>query len=170
MVVLPDWVPPETSTLSPAATAASRKRAAAGGSVPSRTRSATDAAGATNFRTLTARCRPVTSGSTACSRDPSGRVASTNGSPRSSRRPLVRSIRSTSSATSAAVSTVVVSSLRPRRATKTLPGSLTQTSSTSGSSSQRCSGPKPATASSTARATRGGSSTGGSAEASARRE
>jgi hypothetical protein len=107
---------------------------------------------------------------TACSRDPSGSVASTNGSLRSSRRPLVRSIRSTSSATSASASTVVVSSLWPRRATKTLPGSLIQTSSTSGSSSHRCSGPKPATVSSTARATSPGSPTGGSAEDSARRE
>jgi hypothetical protein len=78
VVVLPDWVPPDTRTVRPAATAASRKRAAAGGSVPSRTRSSTDFAGATNFRTLTARCRPVTSGRTACSRDPSGSVASTN--------------------------------------------------------------------------------------------
>ena len=38
-VVLPAWVPPETRTLSPAATAASRKRAACAVSVPSATSS-----------------------------------------------------------------------------------------------------------------------------------
>ena len=65
-VVFPACVPPETRMLSPAATAASRKRAAAAAvSVPSRTRSSSRRApAATNFRTLTARCRRVTSGIT----------------------------------------------------------------------------------------------------------
>ena len=128
-------------------------------------------AAATNLRMLTARCRRVMSGMTACSRDPSGSMASTNGvaevepPARGLQHPLdqVGHLARRSRI-------VVVSSVRPRRATNTRPGSLIQISSTSGSSSQRCSGPKPATASSTARATRGGSSTGGSAEASARRE
>jgi hypothetical protein len=50
------------------------------------------------------------------------------------RRPEVRSIRSTRSASWLGPRIVVVSSLRPRRATKTRPGSLTQISSISGSS------------------------------------
>jgi hypothetical protein len=90
---------------------------------------------------FTAMCRRVTSGMTTCSREPSGSIASTNGVLMSIRRPELRSIRSTRSASCPAPRIVVVSSDRPRRATNTRPGSLTQISSTSGSSSHRCSGP-----------------------------
>jgi hypothetical protein len=51
------------------------------------------------------------------------------------------------------VSTVVVSWGRPALATKTLPGSLTQISSMSGSSKKGWSGPMPITRSATALAT-----------------
>ena len=61
------------------------------------------------------------------------------------RRPLDLSIRSTSSSTCALVSTRLVSSCRPRRATKTRLGSLIHTSSTAGSSRNGWSGPNPAT-------------------------
>ncbi len=154
--------------LSPAATAVSRNWAACGVTVPSSTSSARDSAATTNLRTLTAMCRRVISGMTTCRRDPSGRAASTNGSDKSMRRPDVRSIRSTNSYTWLGARIVVVNSVRPRLAMNTLPGSLIQISSTSGSSNQRCNGPKPATESRTERATSRSSPTGGSEEDSAR--
>ena len=61
------------------------------------------------------------------------------------RRPLLFSIRSTSSCTCAADRIRLVSSCRPRRATKTRLGSLIHTSSTVGSSSSGWSGPNPET-------------------------
>ena len=67
----------------------------------------------------------VDTGMTTCSRDPSGNTASTNGVDMSIRRPEVRSIRSTRSASSPGARIVVVNSDRPRRATNTRPGSLT---------------------------------------------
>ena len=66
------------------------------------------------------------SGITTCSREPSGKVASTNGEERSTRRPDDFSIRSTKSRTSSAVRIVLVSSAVPPRATKILLGSLIQ--------------------------------------------
>ena len=120
--------------LSPDATAASRKRAACAVSVPSATSSSRLCACRTNLRMLTAMWRRVMSGMTTCSREPSGIIASTNGVHMSIRRPDVRSIRSTRSASSPGARIVVVSSLRPRWATNTRPGSLTQISSISGSS------------------------------------
>ena len=131
---MPACVPPDTRMFSPAATAASRKRATCAGSVPNPTSSSRLCAESTNLRMFTAMCRRVMSGITTCSRDPSGIVASTNGVLMSIRRPEVRSIRSTRSASSPGARIVVVSSERPRRATNTRPGSLTQISSTSGSS------------------------------------
>jgi hypothetical protein len=101
------------------------------------------------------------SGMATCSREPSGSIASTKGVDRSTRRPDDFSIFSTRSRTSSAVRTVVVSSCTPWRATKTLVGSLIHTSSTVGSSRYGCSGPKPATASNTARAAWPWSSIGG---------
>ena len=80
----------------------------------------------TNFRMFTDQCRRVMSGMTTCSRLPSGSIASTNGVLRSTRRPVVLSIFSTRSRTCASPRIVVVSSERPRRATKTRPGSLIQ--------------------------------------------
>ena len=123
-VVLPACVPPATRTLRPLATAASRKVAACLGSVPRRTRSSRWSALTTNLRTLTCQCVRLMSGMTTCSREPSGRVASTNGLLRATRRPLLLSIRSTRSRTSSAVRIVGVSSAMPPRATKTLLGSL----------------------------------------------
>ncbi len=61
----------------------------------------------------------------------------------SRRRPLETSIRSTIPRTSSSVSTIVVSSLRPFLATNTCEGEFSQISSTPGSSSISCSGPKP---------------------------
>lgn len=58
--------------------------------------------------------------------DPNQMFASTNGVDRSTRRPDDLSIFSTRSRTSSAVRTVVVSSCTPRRAMKTVVGSLTQ--------------------------------------------
>ncbi len=113
-------------------------------------------------------CRRVMDGMTTCSRDPSGNMASTNGVLRSMRRPLLRSIRSTSSATSSLVRMSVVSSERPRRAMNTRPGSLIQISSMVGSSSSGCNGPNPAIASWIARATPVRSLIGGSREVVAR--
>ncbi len=84
------------------------------------------------------------------------------------RRPVGRSIRSTSSATWSALRISVVSSERPRRATNTRPGSLIQISSTVGSSSSGCNGPNPATASSTVRVVPTTSASGGNAEVMAR--
>ena len=55
-VVLPAWVPPDTSTLSPEETAASRNRAHWVVSVPSCTRSSRWVARTTNLRTLTDQC------------------------------------------------------------------------------------------------------------------
>ena len=98
-------------------------------------------AGKTNLRMLIAQCLRVTSGMTTCSREPSGKEASTKGCERSRRRPLVISIRSTRSRTCSSASMVVVSSLTPPRATNTRPGSLIHSSSTVGSSRYCCSGP-----------------------------
>ena len=134
MVVLPAWVPPATSTLSPATTQASRKLAAGAVSVPRPTSSSRWFARTMNLRMFTAQCSAVMSGMTTCRRLPSGSIASTNGEERSMRRPEDLSMRSTRSRISAAVKIVVVSSLRPRWATKTLLGSLIQISSTVGSS------------------------------------
>ncbi len=75
---------------------------------------------------LTCQLSLVMSGMTTCRREPSWSVASTKGDERSTRRPELRSIRSTRSRTSSAVRIVVVSSATPPRATKTLLGSLIQ--------------------------------------------
>ena len=145
-VVLPDCVPPATTMFSPATTEASRKSAACVVSMPSPTRSLTVRARTTNRLTLTAQCSRVMSGMATCSRLPSGSIASTNGLLRSRRRPDTRSMRSTRARTCASSMTTVVSSLRPSRAMKMRSGALIQTSSTVGSSKNRCSGPNPAIA------------------------
>ncbi len=88
---------------SPATTAASRKRAACGVIEPIATSSSSECRLSTNLRMFTAMWRRVMLGITTCRRDPSGSIASTNGVDRSIRRPEVRSIRSTSSSTCAAV-------------------------------------------------------------------
>ena len=75
---------------------------------------------------LTCQWSLVMSGMTTCRREPSKRVASTNGEERSTRLPELRSIRSTRSRTASAVRIVVVSSLMPPRATNTLLGWLIQ--------------------------------------------
>ena len=133
-VVFPAWVPPATMRFSPLATAASRKRAAWVVIVPRAISSSRLVAERTNLRMFTDQCRRVMSGMTTCSREPSGSIASTNGVERSTRRPDDLSIRSTRSCTWLPDRIVVVSSLRPRLATKTRPGSLIQISSTIGSS------------------------------------
>ncbi len=161
-VVLPACVPPATRMLRPAATAACRKTAASRVRVPRRTRSSRWSALTTNLRTLTAQCSRVMSGMTTCNRLPSGSVASTKGDDRSIRRPDDLSIRSTRSRTWSPVSTVLVSSGTPLRATKTWLGALIQISSTSGSSKYCCSGPKPATVSSTSLTARSTLPSGGS--------
>ena len=114
-VVLPAWVPPETRMFSPAATAASRKRAAWAVIVPSATSSSRLCADSTNLRMLTAMCRRVMSGMTTCSREPSGSIASTNGVDMS----IAATGRCAASARPGrparrAPRIVVVSSLRPR--------------------------------------------------------
>jgi hypothetical protein len=168
IVVLPACVAPATRMFNPATTAASRNRPATAGSVPSSTRSSTWRARTTNLRMFNAQCSRVASGIATCSRLPSGSVASTNGCDRSMRRPVGFSIRSTRSRTRSAVSTVVVSSLRPPRAMKTLVGSLTQISSTDGSSRYCCNGPSPARVSNSRRATTSASPSGGSRAVSIR--
>ena len=134
IVVLPACVAPATTTLSPARTDASRNDAACSVRLPSPTRSCSREARTTNLRMFTAEKPRLMPSSTTCSRCPSGSIASTNGCERSMRRPLDFSIRSTSSWTCAALSSVEVSSWRPARATNTRDGSLIQTSSTVGSS------------------------------------
>ena len=134
MVVLPDWVAPETRMLSPAWTEASRKAAAAGVSEPMRTRSAVRAAREECLRMLTAQCPEVMGGMTTWSLSPPGSWASTKGLDRSRRRPEARSIRSTRIRRCSSSRIVVVSSGRPERATKTRPGELTQISSMDSSS------------------------------------
>src|SRR3954451_9470579 len=94
--------------------------------VPRPTSSSSECAVSTNLRMLTAQCWRVMSGITTCRREPSGNIASTNGVDRSTRRPLDFSIFSTRSRTSPDDRMVVVSSLWPRRATNTRPGSLIQ--------------------------------------------
>ena len=145
IVVLPACVPPATRMLSPARTDDSRKRAACGVRLPSATRSDSRWARSRNLRMLTAVKPRVMPSSTTCSRWPSGSMASTKGVLMSRRRPLDFSIRSTSSLTWAASRRRLVSSWRPRRAMNTRLGSLIHTSSTSGSSRNGCSGPKPDT-------------------------
>ena len=78
------------------------------------------------------------------------------------RRPVLFNIRSTRSRTSSAVSTVVVNSLRPLRATNTRDGSLIQISSTDGSSRYFWIAPYPATALKTSWLVSGGSANAGS--------
>jgi hypothetical protein len=110
MVVLPAWVAPLTTMLSPATTLARRKRAASGLRLPIPTRSSRRAARTTYLRMLTAENPREMPSSTTCRRCPPGSIASTNGWLTSMRRPLDLSIRSTSSKTCALVSTVGVSS------------------------------------------------------------
>ena len=142
-VVLPAPTAPATTTDRPACTEASRNRAAAGEHDPRSTSSAHEwARRPTNLRTLTDQWS-VIGGIATCSRLPSGRRASTNGCARSRRRPARANMRSTISSTSRASRTRPVSSCSPLRATKTRPGSLTQISSTSGSSISGVSAPKP---------------------------
>src|SRR4029453_6077244 len=74
-----DWGGAATTMLSPVTTAASRNRAHAALRVPRRTSSAREWARSTNRRMLTAQWRRVMSGMTTWSREPSLRVASTNG-------------------------------------------------------------------------------------------
>ena len=117
MVVFPACVAPETRILSPEATAACRKSAACVVSEPSATRSCSLRARATNLRMFTAQWARVTSGMTTCSREPSGRDASTKGELRSRRRPEDFSIRSTSVRTWDSLNARLVSSDSPPRAT-----------------------------------------------------
>ena len=144
-VVFPAWVAPAIRMLSPARTDASRNAAAVGVRVPSSTSSWRRPAVRMNLRMLTADQPRLMPSSTTWSRWPSGSIASTNGRLMSIRRPLLFNIRSTSSCTWAPVRIRLVSSWRPRRATKTRLGSLIHTSSTVGSSSSGWSGPKPET-------------------------
>ena len=149
-VVLPACVPPATRMLSPATTQASRNRGGLGGEraepdqvvevvgaddeladvdVPVVARDVRDddvEARAVGQRGVHERRGQV---------DPAARGAC--------------SIRSTRSRTSSGVRIVVVSSATPRRAMKTLVGSLIQISSTVGSSKYGCNGPNPATVSRT---------------------
>ena len=83
--------------------------------------------------------------STTCSRCPSGSIASTNGWLRSIRRPERLEHPLHQLLDLRLVSTRLVSSCRPWRATNTRLGSLIQTSSTAGSSRNGCSGPNPPT-------------------------
>lgn len=147
IVVLPAWVAPETRMLRPLDTAAPRKRADCGVSVPSSTRCSRRLAFTTNFLMFTAQCLRVTSGMTTCSLEPSGSAASTKGDDMSRRRPELLSILSTRSRTCCSVRLREVSSDSPLRATKISLGALSQISSIEGSSSRGCSTPKPATAS-----------------------
>jgi hypothetical protein len=71
-------------------------------------------------------CLPRRHGNDDVQPRPVGHHGVTNGVLMSIRRPDVRSIRSTRSASSPAPRIVVVSSLRPRRTTNTRPGSLVQ--------------------------------------------
>jgi len=154
-------LPPAATRLMPATTEASRNRAHCGVIVPRRTSSSRRFARTTNFRTLTAQCRRVTSGITTCSREPSASDASTNGLDRSTRRPLARNISSTRSWTCSSLSTVPVRIGRPALATNTLSGWLIQISSISGSSKYPCNGPSPITRSATALAIAAGSTSAG---------
>ncbi len=72
IVVLPACVPPATTMLSPAATAASRNRAACAGSVPRLDELVEGMGRDDELPDVHAQCSRVMSGITTCSRDPSG--------------------------------------------------------------------------------------------------
>ena len=127
----------------PLSTAACNKPAAPALIDPSFTRSGSLRARTINLRMLILGWLRVTSGITACKRDPSGKDASTNGDERSKRRPEGFSMRSSRWLILSISRRRPVSSLSPDRATKISSGALIQISSILSSSKKRCSGPKP---------------------------
>ncbi len=142
VVVLPVPVPPETMTLSRPLTQASRKSAACWFSVPKPMRSGTWSASRENFR-MVRNGPPTASGwTTALTRDPSGRRASTMGVDSSTRRPTwptILSIRRRRWVSSTNVDCAC--SIWPLRSMKTWSGPLHMTSETSSSLRKRSMGP-----------------------------
>ena len=143
IVVLPDWVAPETRMFMPLSTAACSSEAAPALREFMRTRSGRRRARTTNLRMLMLVCLRVISGITACSREPSGREASTKGEERSRRRPEGLSMRSSRLLMARGLRCRPVSSLSPLRAMKISSGELIQISSTLSSSRKGWMTPKP---------------------------
>ena len=166
VVVLPEPVPPLTSSEARAVTHSARNSPTAAGIVPPATRSRSEKP--SRRKRLTVRHGPESDsgGITTLTRDPSASRASQSGCASSTRRPSGARIRSIawSSSASPANATPVRSS-RPRRSTYTSPGPLTITSSTSGSERSGSSGPSPV-ASRTTRAQSASRSASGSGAAS----
>ncbi len=144
-VVLPAPVPPATTRFQPAVTAS------ASSSATGSAHQAASGSGRTEKR-RTARQGPSTDtgATTAWTRDPSGRRASTTGLDRSTRRPRGVTIRSISSSTSDRLSRRPVATSAPCRSTHTDPSPFTSRSVTAGSPATPLSGPRstgPGTAS-----------------------
>ena len=144
VVVLPDPVPPLTSTFNRAAMAARSRSCSGGDQVPEATSSSGENPRRRKRRIVSTGPSSASGGITTFTREPSGRRASHIGDASSTRRPSGARIRSIAWRRSAsAANCTAPSSMRPRRSTNTDPAPLTMISSTCGSASSGSSAPSP---------------------------
>ena len=152
VVVLPEPVPPLTSTDARAATQSASSSASSAGSVPPATSSRSEKPCRRKRRTVRHGPDSDSGGITTFTREPSASRASHSGDASSTLRPSGARIRSTACISSASEpKRTPVRSSRPRRSTYTASGPFTITSSTAGSDSSGSSGPSPVASSSTRR-------------------
>jgi hypothetical protein len=150
VVVLPEPVPPLTSTDARAATHSARNSASAAGSAPRTTSSRSEKPSRRKRRIV--RHGPASDSGeiTTFTRDPSGNRASQSGDASSTRRPSGARIRSIACRSSPSpANRTAVGSSRPPRSTYTWSGPFTITSSTAASDSSGSSGPNPRASSTT---------------------
>ena len=143
-VVLPEPVPPLTTTLRRSDTAVANDSSWPSVRVPDST--SCRGPGRRTPKRRIERTGPSTAsgGITTLTREPSASLASTIGLSSSTRRPSGARIRSIAfRSCSSSANRVSAGSIRPRRSTKTVSAPLTITSSTAGSESRSSSGPRP---------------------------
>ncbi len=150
-VVFPVPVPPETTMFALPLTLAARNSIIGSVRLPIRTRSSGLKGRSENLRMVTTGPQSERGGITTFTREPSASRASTYGDDSSTRRPSGLTIRSIRWSTCASPSNHRPStfSIRPFRSTYTSSAPLTMTSLTSGSLSNRSTGPRPTTSSET---------------------
>ena len=152
VVVLPEPVPPQTRMLQRLRTAPARNSSRGVVSVPAATSSSPVKPRRRKRRIVSAGPSTASGGMTTLTREPSGSRASASGDASSTRRPAGASTRSITSRSCASVAkAMAVASRRPARSTHTSARPLTMISSTVGSSSSGCSGPRPSARSVTRR-------------------
>jgi len=169
VVVFPLDVPPETRMLRRRRTASVRYDAAVADTVPFRTRSSGVSGRAENRRIVSTGPATAMGGITACTREPSGKRASTSGVARSIRLPSGATSRSINTRISSASSkrTVVRSSL-PSRSIHTPRVPFTMTSLTRSSRRSGASSPSPKSRSSSQRSSTRSSAVGTTSRSASR--